>query len=84
MSALINLHGKRFTRLTVLDRGKTVSRGEEGSVVYWVCRCDCGGIHEVRGAELRNGHTRSCGCLQAELRMPRLLRTSLRLPSPAA
>lgn len=68
MSALINLHGKRFGRLRVLDRGKTVTREfGEGSVVYWMCKCDCGTVHEVRSRDLRCGRTRSCGCLRAEL-----------------
>jgi hypothetical protein len=83
MSALINLRGRRFTRLTVIDRGRTVSRGEEGTAVYWMCRCDCGTIHEVRSAELRKGSIKSCGCLLAELRQPHFERTSVRLPSPA-
>jgi hypothetical protein len=83
MSALINLRGQRFDRLTVIDRGRTVSRGEEGTAVYWMCRCDCGTIHEVRSAELRKHKIRSCGCLLAELRLPRWQKTSVRLPSPA-
>lgn len=81
MSALINLHGKRFGRLRVLDRGKTDCRGEEGTIVYWMCRCDCGEVTDVRSRDLRSGHTQSCGCLRAELTWHR---TPLRLPARAA
>ena len=28
----------------------------------WLCVCECGTQIEVRGADLRNGHTQSCGC----------------------
>ena len=31
---------------------------------YWVCKCECGNICEICGAELRNGDTQSCGCLR--------------------
>lgn len=33
---------------------------------YWECRCDCGNTLSVQGRNLRNTHTRSCGCLQRE------------------
>lgn len=29
----------------------------------WVCECACGAVVEINGTKLRNGHTRSCGCL---------------------
>lgn len=82
MSKLINLGGQRFGRLRVLERGKTVSRSEDGSVVYWMCKCDCGEVTEVRSSDLRNGHTSSCGCRKK--REATWYRTPLRLPSHAA
>lgn len=33
---------------------------------YWKCKCDCGNIITVRGTNLRNGKTKSCGCLSKE------------------
>ena len=63
MAKLIDLTGKRFGRLTVLYRGLTIKR-----CAVWLAQCDCtpdAKIH-VRGAALRNGLTRSCGCLRVE------------------
>ena len=38
-----------------------------GCLLYTSCLCDCGRQIEVRGTSLRNGTTRSCGCLRNEL-----------------
>jgi hypothetical protein len=59
---LINCH---FGRLFVLSRAESIRSG--GSPYSaWECKCDCGSIVTVRGAHLRNGKTKSCGCLQLE------------------
>jgi hypothetical protein len=34
--------------------------------VYWKCKCDCGKIVTVLGVRLRDGNTKSCGCLLIE------------------
>lgn len=61
MSKLIDLTGQRFERLVVLERDtKTKKKG------VWVCLCDCGKITHSDGWQLRNGVTKSCGCLQKE------------------
>lgn len=57
----IDLSGKKFGRLTVLGQSKN-----KGIQPVFTCKCDCGNICEVRGDKLRNGKTRSCGCLQKE------------------
>lgn len=60
----IDLTGQRFGRLVVLCRAE----GKNGRS-YWLCRCDCGKDCVVQGQLLRNGHTKSCGCLQTENRL---------------
>lgn len=58
---LINLIGSSFGRLTVLERGPN-----KGRRACWVCRCSCGEVTLVTSEHLRNGKTRSCGCLRRE------------------
>lgn len=61
MGAFIDLTGKKFNRLTVIERVE--KRGKE---YYWKCKCECGNEVIVRGASLREGRTKSCGCLKKE------------------
>ena len=54
--------GNVYGYLTVLERGGKTSGGK----AKWKCQCKCGKIIEVCGTDLRNGHTKSCGCYQRE------------------
>lgn len=58
---LADMQGQVFGRLTVLERD-SFSSGK----TRWLCRCECGQSTVVIGQLLRNGKTRSCGCLRAE------------------
>lgn len=63
MSKKIEMIGKRFGRLTVIEEAQK----RKNKFVCWVCKCDCGNITKpVKGARLRNGETKSCGCLWSE------------------
>lgn len=62
MPKLIDLTRKRFGRLIVFGRSKNNKFG----VLYWLCGCDCGSILVTRGNHLRDGMTKSCGCIQKE------------------
>lgn len=43
--------------------------GLRGKHMMWLCRCDCGREHVVAGTRLMEvGGTRSCGCLDREIR----------------
>jgi hypothetical protein len=55
----IDLKGKRFGKLIVLDKSKKNKRNRW----LWECLCDCGSLRIASGDDLRRGHTRSCGCL---------------------
>lgn len=74
MGAFIDLTGKRFGRLVVLE--KDVKHGKNW---YWKCQCDCGNIVSVDGKSLRGGATKSCGCLNKELTRERGRKTVIDL-----
>lgn len=42
---------------------------DEKSGAYWLCQCKCGNMCVVRGANLRNGATQSCGCLNSTIEL---------------
>ena len=57
----VDLTGQRFGRLTVIKRDEN-----NGKKVMWLCRCDCGNETTVFSGYLRNGDTKSCGCLSKD------------------
>lgn len=65
MGEYIDLIGKRFGRLTVIERAPSTVKN--GYYETWsVCKCDCGNTVTVRNRHLRGGNVRSCGCLEKE------------------
>ena len=60
-----DLTGKKFGRLTVL---KEVGHPKPGQYL-WECECSCSNHTHiiVDGHKLKNGNTKSCGCLHREL-----------------
>lgn len=63
MSKVVPMIGKRFGRLVVVAEAGSTKRGHK----LWECRCDCGKCCVVAGSPLRQGITKSCGCLNSEL-----------------
>lgn len=63
----IDLTGKKFGRLTVIER---LSNDKVGGTV-WLCLCNCGVKKSIRGVLLRYGKAASCGCLHDELCLAR-------------
>ena len=62
MSKAINLVGQVFGRLTVLKRVENNKHNR----AMWECVCECGKIITVEGAQMRSGHTSSCGCFKID------------------
>ncbi len=58
---LVDLTGRRFGRLVVMERAGSARNGT-GMTPTWLVRCDCGSSKIVLGPNLRKGATRSCGC----------------------
>lgn len=65
--------GKTYGRLTVL----TFSHYSGKHRQHFLCRCVCGTEKTVQATLLRNGNTKSCGCLATETRR------ATRLPAEA-
>lgn len=59
MGTFIDLTGQKYGRLTVLERAENIN-----GRVAWKCKCDCGNEINVMAKSLRNGNTKSCGCLR--------------------
>lgn len=60
--------GERFGRVVVVRELESV-KSPNGTVRRRVeCRCDCGTIKVFGLPALRNGHTKSCGCLRVDAR----------------
>lgn len=62
-----DLIGRKFERLTVIGRAEDYVSPSGKHVARWLCRCDCGNEKIVLGARLKNGGTKSCGCLSREI-----------------
>ena len=56
-----DLSKKHFGLLTVIERDYTKKP------CSWFCKCDCGNpnLISVQAGHLKNGHTKSCGCLKS-------------------
>ncbi len=63
MSAVINLTGLKFSRLTVVTRAEN-----RGSRSAWNCVCECGLETIALAQSLKSGKTASCGCLNTDVR----------------
>ena len=59
MTNFKDITGQRFGKLTAVERVGNDKRGR----ALWKCRCDCGRYKVTSLNSLRNGYTKSCGCL---------------------
>lgn len=55
--------GENFGRWTVVSRARPDGKLSR----YFICKCDCGVERLVHGSSLRDGRSKSCGCLNSEL-----------------
>lgn len=62
MGVPIDISGMKFNRLTaMLPTGQRKQRR-----ILWRCECECGNIVLAPASMLKNGNTKSCGCLQTD------------------
>lgn len=59
-----DLTGKKFGKLTVINRD--FERTDASKQAFWWCVCDCGEKISVGRGSLKSGATRSCGCLKSK------------------
>lgn len=72
--------GEKYGKLTILDcEPRSLKNGDK--MYYYYCECECGNNTWVRGQNLFNGITQSCGCInsKANEEMARIL-TRLKVP----
>ena len=58
----VDMVGRRFGRWVVTKRASNNQR----NLAMWYCHCVCGTTAIVNGANLRNGSSRSCGCVKVD------------------
>lgn len=80
MPAKVDIKGKKYGRLTVV---KDVGCDRFGQII-WECLCDCGNTCTVKGADLRSGNTKSCGCYNAEKKTARIKKQTVNHSNPAS
>ena len=54
--------GQSFNRLTVIS----LLPDRKNKRKVWLCKCICGNETSVPSTDLKNGNTKSCGCLKSE------------------
>jgi len=59
-----NIVGRRFGKLQIVN----FSHIGKHYVKFWDCICDCGASKKISGDNLIKGRTKSCGCLNRELK----------------
>lgn len=59
----LDLTGQRFGRLEAVEFAGVNSHGQ----ALWECACDCGNVKVVLAHSLKEGRTRSCGCIRKGL-----------------
>lgn len=58
MGKVQDISGLKFNRLTAIEYNPETKK--------WKCLCECGNFKEIQASNLKNGATKSCGCLHKE------------------
>lgn len=65
--AAFDMTGETVGRWTVVERAEDRTSSSGIRVRQWLCRCSCGTEKVVLATSLRQGTSRSCGCLRKEI-----------------
>lgn len=63
MGTFIDLTGQRFDKLTVVRRVDDYVSPKGQHSTRYLCKCDCGNEIKVTAGVLKNGKSKSCGCV---------------------
>lgn len=64
MKDIVDLTGKKFSMLFVLNRVEDRITSSGKRQIMWKCLCDCGNTCLASSDALKSGHRKSCGCYQ--------------------
>lgn len=59
MKNIKDITGQKYGMLTVIKQAP-----RKDKKIKWICKCECGNETIVSSGDLKNGHTKSCGCLK--------------------
>lgn len=65
---IMSEHGVIDSRLTVIQQAEDLIDADGTKTAMWLCECSCSEHNKVvvKGTYLRNGYTKSCGCIKSE------------------
>jgi hypothetical protein len=69
--------GLKYNRLTIIDEEPTIRYGNSTFRIM-LCRCECGEEKVIMFQHLKNGRTKSCGCLNKELSTERIIKVGIK------
>lgn len=64
MSRVKDLTGNRYGHLLVIEYAGIFNKN--ANIHAWLCKCDCGNIKRISGANLKTGVSISCGCIKRQ------------------
>lgn len=66
MKKVQDLCGQKFGKLIVIERAQDFIQDNGRKRTQFLCKCECGNTTIARAENLKNGNTKSCGCLVKE------------------
>ena len=66
---IMSEHGIPDSRLSVIERCGTYISPNGTKEPLWLCKCNCNkrSLLKLRSSQIKNGKTKSCGCLKEEM-----------------
>ena len=65
--------GKKYNRLTVIEKLEVYVSPGGTTTNRYKCECECGNIKDVLSIHLNSGKIKSCGCLNKEMSTERIV-----------